>query len=301
MKSENILDLAELYQAAFSKMPYLSYLLDKDARLVMCNDRLRELIGAECIAAEASLYPCLITALSWSEERVARLKKDDIEALVSGEPHLDVIEPPIVQPDGYILYFHAHRTPLYNAKQKVIGCLVVLVDVTQEQALEQALFQAKAALQKENASATMAPKSPYRPQKLTQPEVLLIEDNTLAQKAGQALLMQLDCKVTVADSLETMKEAFKPGKFDIVFMDIGLQETSGYVLSKCIRSLEQNTPHHVPIIALTGYEAEVVKHDCNDYFMEGAITKPLTTEQAKQIIQHYVYHIDIPVNGLKTV
>jgi hypothetical protein len=57
----------------------------------------------------------------------------------------------------------------------------------------------------------------------------------------------------------------------------------------------------VPIIALTGYEADVVKYDCEQYFMEGAITKPLTSEQAEQIIKHYVYHMDVVVQGLKSV
>ncbi len=65
--------------------------------------------------------------------------------------------------------------------------------------------------------------------------------------------------------------------------------------------MEKDTGQRVPIIALTGYEADVVKYDCVDYFMEGALTKPLTSEQAKQIIQHYIYHIDIPVRGLKSI
>ena len=57
----------------------------------------------------------------------------------------------------------------------------------------------------------------------------------------------------------------------------------------------------MPIIALTGYEADVVKYDCRHYFMEGAISKPLTSEQAEQIIKHYVYHLDVPVRGLKSI
>jgi CheY-like chemotaxis protein len=94
---------------------------------------------------------------------------------------------------------------------------------------------------------------------------------------------------------------FEPGRYDLVFMDIGLEDTSGYVVSKKFRQLEKDTEHHVPIIALTSYEADIVKYDCDDYTMEGALTKPLTSEQAKQIIQHYIYHIDIPVRGLKSI
>lgn len=129
----------------------------------------------------------------------------------------------------------------------------------------------------------------------------MVEDNSIAQKAAQALLMQLDCHVDVAESGDKAALLFEPGKYDLVFMDIGLEDTSGYVVSKKIRQLEQSTEYHVPIIALTGYQADIVKYDCEDYSMEGALTKPLTTEQAKQIIQHYIYHIDIPIHGLKSI
>ena len=84
-------------------------------------------------------------------------------------------------------------------------------------------------------------------------------------------------------------------------MDIGLQDTSGYVVSKKLREMEKNTEYHVPIIALTSYQADVVKYDCNDYFMDGVITKPLSNKQAEQIIKRYVYHENIEISGLQSV
>jgi CheY-like chemotaxis protein len=128
----------------------------------------------------------------------------------------------------------------------------------------------------------------------------MIEDNIIAQNVEKALLMALNCQVDIAESGDKALQLFGPGKYDLVLMDIGLEDTSGYVVAKQLRNMEKDTNHHVPIIALTGYEADVVKYDCEQYFMEGAITKPLTSEQAEQIIKHYVYHMDIPVNGLKS-
>lgn len=81
---------------------------------------------------------------------------------------------------------------------------------------------------------------------------------------------------------------FKPGKYDLIFMDISLLDTSGYVVSKMFRKMEKNTPHHVPIIAVTTHQADVVKKDCEDYSMEDVITKPLTSEQAMSFIKRYV-------------
>lgn len=132
------------------------------------------------------------------------------------------------------------------------------------------------------------------------PIILLVEDNLLAQKASQSLLTQLACHVDVADSGKKAILLFEPGKYDLIFMDIGLNDTSGYVLSKNIRHIEKNSPFHVPIIALTGFDADTVKSDCSAYSMAGAMTKPLTQVQAKQIIAHYIYHDDTPIQGLKT-
>ena len=119
--------------------------------------------------------------------------------------------------------------------------------------------------------------------------VLLVEDNIIAQHVQQSLLMSLNCDVDIAGSGDAACMLFEPGKYGIVFMDIGLQDTSGYIVSKTFREMEKNTRYHVPIIALTVYQAEVVKDDCSDYFMDGVITKPLTSEKALQIIKQHVY------------
>ena len=57
----------------------------------------------------------------------------------------------------------------------------------------------------------------------------------------------------------------------------------------------------MPIVALTGFDVDVVKTDCDYYFMEGALAKPLTKEQARQLIQRYVYQMPIPIQGLKSL
>lgn len=129
----------------------------------------------------------------------------------------------------------------------------------------------------------------------------MIEDNLIAQNVESALLSALNCQVDIAGTGSMALELFEPGKYDLVLMDIGLTDTSGYVVAKNLRKQEKNTPYHVPIIALTGYEADVVKYDCEQYFMEGAITKPLSSEQAKQLIQHYIYHQDTEITGLKSM
>lgn len=130
------------------------------------------------------------------------------------------------------------------------------------------------------------------------PRVLLIEDNLIAQTVEKNLLQTVGCEVDIAADGEGSIKLFSPGKYDVIFVDIGLQDTSGYMVAKKIREQESGTEHHVPIIALTSYKAEVVKHDCREYFMAGAITKPLTINQAEQIIKYYILDQDIFIDGL---
>jgi PAS domain S-box-containing protein len=305
----NSSDMLQYYQDVIDCMPNIVYLLDRNCTLTGCNKNFRSLLGLkekkEIIGT--SPYKNLVSLAHWSAERVEIFKRDDISALLSGESIYDTEEPPVFAKKGNIVYYLSSRIPLFNKNKEVIGLVGILTDITERKNMEEQLEKIKEQLQASNVEKRDSLVFPVvlqdgkKSDNRKAPNVLMVEDNTIAQKSAQALLMQLDCHVDVADSGDKAAMLFEPGKYDLVFMDIGLEDTSGYVISKKIRQLEKGTKHHVPIIALTGYEADVVKYDCVDYTMEGAITKPLTGEQAKQIIQHYIYHINIPISGLKSV
>lgn len=290
------------YLSIIDCMPHIVYILDRNCMLTGGNKNLRNFLGLEQIEGlKGTFYSQLVNHQHFSEERIQLLKQYDINALLSGEAQYNTVEPPIVDPEGNIIHLSATRVPLLDENNAVMGLVVILTDISERKKLDEQLEKIKEQLQFYNkqpiqpsiqASIQRNPRTP--------PKILMIEDNIIAQKAAQAVLLQLDCHVDVADSGDKATALFSPGKYDLIFMDIGLEDESGYVVSKKIRQIENNTGYRVPIIALTGYEADIVKADCNDYFMEGAITKPLTREQAKQIIEHYIYKIDMPVHGLKS-
>jgi PAS domain S-box-containing protein len=292
----------QYYLDVLDCMPNLVYLLDRNCTLTGCNKNFRDLLRLERAkeAVGRSPYEKLVSLAHWSKERVEVLKRDDMNVLLSGEAIYDAEEPPVFANNGKIVHYLSSRIPLFNENKEVIGLVGILTDVSERKNMEEQLKKIKEQLPgsdvEEKDSFVVVNSDKRKP-----PHVLMVEDNAIAQKSAQALLLQLDCRVDVADSGDKAAMLFEPGKYDLVFMDIGLDDTSGYVISKKIRQSEKGTQHHVPIIALTGYEADVVKYDCVDYTMEGAITKPLTGEQAKQIIQHYIYHMDIPISGLKSV
>lgn len=300
-------EVQQHYLDIIDAMPGIVYLLDKNCSLTGSNKNFRNLFELESREEILGLplYKIYRSKGNWSEERVQIFKRDDIKVIVSGEAIFDLEEPPVVNTNNEIIYYQSSRIPLLDSNNKVIGLLGILLDITEMKKMKEQYAKIRKQLQnydeqyREQLSVKESKCEEFKNPK--SPKVLMVEDNSVAQKAAQALLMQLDCHVDVADSGDKATAIFEPGKYDLVFMDIGLEDTSGYVESKKIRQLEKGSEHHVPIIALTGYEADIVKYDCDDYSMEGALTKPLTSEQAKQIIQHYIYHIDIPVRGLKTI
>lgn len=300
---DSSLQLRQYYENIIKNMPNIVYLLDEHCSLTGCNANFLKLLDLDESTSIHQLYPYkqLKKLGIWSDERIELLKKADIDALLNAKPCLDVAEPPVFDKEGNIVYYQANRTPLLNSDNRVIGLLVVLIDVSDKHKLQEQLSLITNELQRSNAKAPVIQALSTHENDDKIPCVLMVEDNSIAQKAAQSLLMQLDCHVDIAESGDKAIALFEPGKYDLIFMDIGLEGTSGYVVSKRIRQLEKGTRFHVPIIALTGYEADVVKYDCDEYSMEGAMTKPLTSEQARQIIQHYIYHIDIPIHGLRSI
>lgn len=281
-------ELHQYYAAILNCMPYWVYWVDKNCVLQGCNARFTELLGLKNIQDfSGTPYQKLAQATQWSPTVIDAFRLDDMSVIFSGEAMHERAIPPIQFPDGTLHHFICNRDPLLDQAERVIGAVVVLLEVP-EQRHQQAKVMSQPVIRAPNPM-TRAPR------------VLIVEDNLVAKQVEEALLLALNCDVDCADSGAQALALFQPGKYDLVIMDIGLEDTSGYVLSKQFRQFEKEKEGdlHVPIIALTSFEADLVKYDCDYYFMDGVISKPLTAEQADQIVQHYIYHKNTTVNGLK--
>jgi PAS domain S-box-containing protein len=280
------------YMDIINSVPDAVYWIDINCHLLGCNNNFVKLMGLNQVRDfNGTPYEQMKKFAHWTDPRIEALRLDDMKVIFSGQPHYSLDEKPVLAEDGNFLYFKATRVPMYDENKKINGLIVVLTDVSATKKLQEK--------QEEKGEPKVSREQGLKENHL--PSVLMIEDNIIAQNVERALLTALNCRVDIAETGDKAIELFGPGKYDLVLMDIGLENTSGYVVAKQLRDMEKNTSHHVPIIALTGYAADVVKYDCGEYFMEGAITKPLTSEQAEQIIKHYVYHMDVPVSGLKSM
>lgn len=288
--SQDSFAIHQLYIDIINAMPNIVYWVDNDCNLKGCNQQFIEFLGLKKVKdLNGTPYEQMSKLTKWPKERIEAFRLDDMKVIFSGVPQYDVEEAPIESKQGKPQHFLARRVPLLDAHKRVIGLVVILTDITQQK------MQEKSAQKKASTKAVI---NPYKP--VAEPHILMVEDDFIAQKVEEALLTELHCHVDIAESGDKALKLFGPGKYDVVFMDIGLEDTSGYLVAKKLRQMEENTNFHVPIIALTSYQAEIVKYDCKDYFMDGVLTKPLTSEQAKQIIQHFVNHEDVPVTGMKS-
>lgn len=270
------------YMNIINSIPDSVYWVDINCNLLGCNNNFIKLLGLNHIKEfKGTPYQHMLKA-HWDEQRVEAFKLDDMNAIFSKESSYNNKENPITDHANNRYYFRSNRVPMIDENKHCVGLIVVLTKI--DNLIE---------------SEDQTKKTKQSPKTKILPNVLMIEDNLITQNIEKALLTSLNCQVDVAASGEQALKLFNPGKYDLVFMDIGLEDTSGYVVAKQLRHLEKNTQHHVPIIALTSYAADIVKYDCEQYSMEGAITKPLTNEQAQQIINHYVHHINTTIRGLK--
>ncbi|WP_133127957.1 response regulator [Legionella nagasakiensis] len=295
IKKNNFADAFSIHQHyidILNCIPNIVYWVDNDCVLKGCNNQFIQMLGLQKIGdLKGTPYDQMAKHTPWPKERIEAFRLDDMKVIFSGVAQYDVEESPIFDEKREAIYYLVRRTPLLDRNGQVTGLVVVFTDISERKKLESRLSDQKNSQEHSKAEHVLA----------EEPHVLMVEDNFIAQKVEEALLTALHCHVDIADSGDKALKLFGPGKYDIVFMDIGLEDTSGYMVAKKFRQMEENTKFHVPIIALTSYQADVVKYDCNDYFMDGVLTKPLTSEQAKQIIQHFIYHENIDVAGLKSV
>lgn len=289
---EDIDSIHQYYMEIINSMPNIVYWLDTDCNLKGCNNNFIKLLGLNTLKdLDGTPYQQMEEFGHWDKDRVKELKLDDMKVIFSGVPQHNVQEKPIKDRSGKNYYFKSSRIPMHNRNKDLIGLIVIFNNLTPSDDIEVHTKNYVKNVQNMEHAAT----ENYLP------KILMVEDNVIAQNVEKALLTALNCQVDIANSADSAVKLFQPGKYDLVLMDIGLEDSSGYIVAKQLRQKERETQHHVPIIALTGFEADVVKYDCQHYFMEGAISKPLTCEQAEQIIKHYVYHMDVPVRGLKTI
>ena len=117
--------------------------------------------------------------------------------------------------------------------------------------------------------------------------VLLVEDNKLVSKMSVIVLEQLNCKVDAVATGSSALEYANKSNYDIIFMDIGLPDISGFAVINGIRT-NSELNYSVPIIALTAHSDKAYIEQCYRVGATEFLIKPLNNEIGQAVIQRYV-------------
>lgn len=118
-------------------------------------------------------------------------------------------------------------------------------------------------------------------------KILLVEDMKIAQKIASLRLAELGCDVDTAETGTQALELINKRKYDLIFMDLGLEDMDGLTVTETIRKME-GQGSHVPIVALTAHEAEDIKENCFRVGMNDFLVKPLTVTNGRAILEKYI-------------
>lgn len=111
-------------------------------------------------------------------------------------------------------------------------------------------------------------------------KVLLVEDNPIALRVLELLVMNTGGSYkTAADGLDALKLA-KEQSFDLIITDIGLPGLSGIDMTKALRAYEkEQSLAPTPIVGLTAHVSDDIRLDCLSAGMLEALAKPITAEK----------------------
>lgn len=118
--------------------------------------------------------------------------------------------------------------------------------------------------------------------------ILLVEDNTLVAKVTQAMLSSFGCIVDIAVDGQCAISLAKSRKYDLIFMDVGLPDIEGDVVTKQIREWELLLGKHTPIVALTAHVDAENKQQCIEAGMDAVLAKPMSKETATDILTAFI-------------
>ena len=130
--------------------------------------------------------------------------------------------------------------------------------------------------------------------------ILLIEDYTFSQLTTAGLLELLGCNVTIAKTGIEALSLCTENQFDLIFMDLLMNDMDGFETTKAIRKLEKSNKKrskkkNTPIVALTANNIDEDKEKCFRTGMNDYLNKPLSLESLHQMLQKHLPDKEQPV------
>jgi two-component system sensor histidine kinase/response regulator len=117
--------------------------------------------------------------------------------------------------------------------------------------------------------------------------ILLAEDNIVNQKVACRTLEKLGYRVDVAADGRAAVEAWRSGRYDLIFMDCQMPVLDGYEATREIRVLETGE-QYTPIVALTAHALKGADAECAAAGMDDFLTKPIDRVQLQNCLDRWL-------------
>lgn len=108
----------------------------------------------------------------------------------------------------------------------------------------------------------------------SRPKVLYVEDEEIARKAGLYFLQKMDCRIDIAVTGKEVLDLYFANQYDLILLDGGLPDISGFEVGKIIRSHEL-PKQRVPLVLLSAYPYDLVKAECAAADIDDFAIKPV--------------------------
>jgi PAS domain S-box-containing protein len=117
--------------------------------------------------------------------------------------------------------------------------------------------------------------------------VLIVEDEPSNRTLARKMIENLGCRVEIATNGLEAVEAFSPGKFSAILMDMQMPIMDGMEATRRIRERESGSTH-VPIIALTANVMPEDRERCLASGMDEFLTKPFSLKELSDKLAQFL-------------
>ena len=115
--------------------------------------------------------------------------------------------------------------------------------------------------------------------------ILLAEDNVVNQRVAVRTLEKRGHTVVVASNGQEALNALEDEKFDLILMDIQMPGMDGIEATRLIRTKEEISGEHIPIIAVTGTQCGTIKIGAWPRGMDAYLSKPVRPEEVLATVE----------------
>lgn len=108
--------------------------------------------------------------------------------------------------------------------------------------------------------------------------VLLVDDDAINRLAGQRMLQQCGCEVSLANDGRDALNRLQRQEFDVVLMDIHMPNLDGIEATRHIRKSRAESLRYLPIVGLTASVMQEELQRYRDAGMDDVVAKPVEIE-----------------------